>query len=75
MTTITQKKHYKTPHCVFVSLEEETSVLSGSTQSIEEEIHESQPIVFGLVNSSYGSQDAVNSTGSKSIWDSANNFD
>lgn len=30
MTTITQKKHYKTPHCVFISLEEEAELLSVS---------------------------------------------
>lgn len=30
MTTITQKKNYKTPHCIFVSLEEEAELLSVS---------------------------------------------
>lgn len=30
MTTINQKKSYKTPHCVFISLEEEAELLSVS---------------------------------------------
>lgn len=30
MTTINQKKNYKTPHCVFVSLEEEIELLAVS---------------------------------------------
>lgn len=70
MTTITQKKHYKTPHCVFISLEEEACVLSGSTQSIEEEIHEKQQVVFGLQWSEHTSSDQ---SGNSSIWGSSGN--
>ena len=71
MTTITQKKNYKTPHCVFISLEEEACVLAGSqTSSAEEELKDKEPIVFGLSQSNYSSQ-----SGGNSIWDTASSFD
>lgn len=70
MTTITQKKNYKTPYCVFVSLEEETSVLSGSMQSMEEEIREKQQVVFGLQQSIYTTDDK---SGNSSIWGKSGN--
>lgn len=72
MTTITQKKNYKTPHCVFVSLEEETSVLAGSFSSADDPTPDDTPeiISFGLQQSDY-----MKTGSSNSIWDAANSFE
>lgn len=71
MTTITQKKNYKTPHCIFVSLEEEANLLAGSIGEIEETPEgEKERYTFGLANTGYND---ITKSGSSPIW--SNNWD